>query len=183
MEIRKYLILLVTLFVAGCGGASGVRETLGLKQKSPDEFMVLSRPALVVPPDFKLIQPSVQSPVRENKMREQAKEMLFNSGESNEENNQTLGESALLRKAGTNTANKDIKNILREENNENEDKKDGMIESLIKPLNPGEEEPIIDADKEQARIDKNKAEGKTVTEGNVPTKKPGREGILNKILD
>lgn len=42
--------------LAACSGSS-VTETLGLNREAPDEFVVVSRPPLSVPPDFNLLPP------------------------------------------------------------------------------------------------------------------------------
>lgn len=51
--------------ISACGGASGIKETLGIGSRSPDEFRVVSRPPLSVPPQFNLRPPSAdaQSPI------------------------------------------------------------------------------------------------------------------------
>ena len=41
-------LLLAALAVSGCSGA---RQTLGLVRTSPDEFVVVAKPPLVLPPD------------------------------------------------------------------------------------------------------------------------------------
>ncbi|KJS38300.1 MAG: hypothetical protein VR70_10355, partial [Rhodospirillaceae bacterium BRH_c57] len=46
--------------LSGCGG--GVKETLGLNRQAPDEFQVVSRPPLAIPPEFKLRPPEPGAP-------------------------------------------------------------------------------------------------------------------------
>lgn len=67
MRLSRVSVLLVTcslLSLTACGGSS-VKETLGLGRKAPDEFKVVSRPPLSVPPQFKLRPPSstAESPI------------------------------------------------------------------------------------------------------------------------
>ncbi len=52
------------LALTACGGSS-VKETLGLSRKAPDEFKVVARPPLSVPPQFNLRPPSAsaESPI------------------------------------------------------------------------------------------------------------------------
>lgn len=47
---------LCPVLIAGCSGAD-VKETLGLGRAGPDEFRVVSRPPLSVPPEFTLRPP------------------------------------------------------------------------------------------------------------------------------
>lgn len=44
------------MMLAACSGSS-VSETLGINRQAPDEFVVVSRPPLSVPPDFNLLPP------------------------------------------------------------------------------------------------------------------------------
>src|SRR5690606_13648940 len=58
--LRRSATLLIcgglALALAGCG--DNVRRSLGLTKQSPDEFRVVSRAPLVVPPSFNLRPPS-----------------------------------------------------------------------------------------------------------------------------
>ena len=55
MMTKRHFALLCLLALAACGG--DVKESLGLNKEAPDEFVVVSRPPLVVPPDFDLQPP------------------------------------------------------------------------------------------------------------------------------
>lgn len=67
LEKRLYVGLSICSLIAlsACGGASGIKETLGIGSRAPDEFRVVSRPPLSVPPQFNLRPPSseAQSPI------------------------------------------------------------------------------------------------------------------------
>lgn len=67
LEKRLYFGLSVCSLLAltACGGASGIKETLGIGSRAPDEYRVVSRPPLSVPPQFNLRPPSseAQSPI------------------------------------------------------------------------------------------------------------------------
>jgi hypothetical protein len=49
----------LTVLLAGCGGMT---EALGLGRNPPDEFAVVERPPLVLPPDFHLRPPLPGAP-------------------------------------------------------------------------------------------------------------------------
>jgi len=51
--------LLVVLFVSGCGT---IKNITGKGKNPPDEFAVVQRPSLVVPPEFALTPPSPGEP-------------------------------------------------------------------------------------------------------------------------
>jgi hypothetical protein len=70
------LIGMITL--AGCGG--DVKETLGMTRVAPDEFRVVSRPPLTIPPQFSLLPPSVDAtPPGVTPTTEYAREMVLGS--------------------------------------------------------------------------------------------------------
>ena len=59
----KSSILLATcslLALTACGGGT-VKETLGIGHKAPDEFRVVARPPLSMPPQFNLRPPSANA--------------------------------------------------------------------------------------------------------------------------
>lgn len=47
---NKLLVAVMALLVLG--GCTGVKDKLGLAKQSPDEFMVMSRAPLSLPPDY-----------------------------------------------------------------------------------------------------------------------------------
>ncbi len=57
MKIFRFLATCSLLTLTACSGGT-VKETLGIGQKAPDEFRVVSRPPLSVPPQFNLRPPS-----------------------------------------------------------------------------------------------------------------------------
>ena len=54
MTLRLLTVAALTLAVSACGG---FREQLGLEKQSPDEFRVVSRAPLTLPPDYSLRPP------------------------------------------------------------------------------------------------------------------------------
>ena len=52
IRITSYLLLFTIFFLGGCGEET--RKTLGLGKRQPDEFQVLRKAPLVVPPNFTL---------------------------------------------------------------------------------------------------------------------------------
>jgi hypothetical protein len=115
--MRRAPILLAALAVSlplATGGCSNVRETLGLTKQSPDEFKVVSRAPLSMPPDYNLRPPTPGAPrPQEGTPRDQAQQAVFQYsetgvpadaippiGEGEAESAQSSGESALLQSAG-----------------------------------------------------------------------------------
>jgi PBP1b-binding outer membrane lipoprotein LpoB len=87
-----------TLLLTGC--ADKVKKTLGMERTTPDEFSVVERAPLTVPPDFNLMPPSdgADMPVSGEVV---AKELVLGS-QSNapKANGSSAAENLLLQKAG-----------------------------------------------------------------------------------
>lgn len=54
--MKKTLVLLV-MIPALLGGCSNVKKTLGMERNQPDEFAVVERAPLTMPPNFNLLPP------------------------------------------------------------------------------------------------------------------------------
>lgn len=111
---RRFVAVVVVLSafaLTGCGGES-VGDALGLGRRSPDEFQVVQRPPLVLPPDFRLRPPEPGAPpALEATTREQAQVAL--TGEAIPSAPPTPGQQALVAAAGP--VEPDIRNIVAEE--------------------------------------------------------------------
>src|SRR3546814_3989738 len=59
MTARLLIVAGLALAVSACGG---FRENLGLTKQSPDEFRVVSRAPLTLPPDYNLRPPEPGAP-------------------------------------------------------------------------------------------------------------------------
>lgn len=76
LAFMKHSVWIVALLaLSACGG--DVRESLGLTRESPDEFVVVSRPPLAVPPEFKLIPPEPGKQGPRHSTEDMAKSALF----------------------------------------------------------------------------------------------------------
>lgn len=190
MKLFKSTILLAlcttTLAVSACESGS-VQRTLGLKKHTPDEFMVMSRPPLAVPPDFNLQPPSETDIRSQSQVRDEAKKVLFSGAkaENKASGNISTGERSLLNQAGTHDGNPSIRTVLDSEYSAAHEvpaEEKGMLEKLVAPLTPEKKDPLVDIDKEEERLTKNKEEGKPVTEGDVPVNDGKSKGMVNELL-
>jgi len=101
----------VALVTTGCASAS---RALGLQKSAPNEFNILTKAPLVVPPEFNLRPPAVgESSAANNYSEETAREALLGEVDSAEPSN---GEIALMAKAGVNRANAEIRLAIDGEN-------------------------------------------------------------------
>lgn len=195
---------LSTVALAGCTGNT-VRHTLGLERNNPDEFQVVSRPPLNVPPIYYLRPPTDTaegvSPAEAKAAAilqdravntENAMQSGGNSGYMpdtavvgvGESSLGSAGESSLLNAAGAEKAQTNIREELKAETTPPLEKPADQ-KSWSDKLNPFKkakkaDETTVDAAKEQERLKKNREEGKPVTEGDVPNEPA--PSILDKVF-
>lgn len=194
---RHLPYLALTLALAACTNA-GVRDSLGLNREAPDEFVVVSRPPLSVPPEFELRPPRPGEAPRVPTAESQARKQLLGTEKAPTELDDNAPESDtavapvitsdaatgatsnFLRKAGADTADGTIRDKLGQD----------MIappkveaKSLYEELaGPETKEPVVDAKKEAERLRSNKDSGKPVTEGDVPNAKEKPDSVIDKIF-
>lgn len=191
--------------LSACTG-NEVRQSLGMKRNNPDEFQVVSRPPLSVPPVYHLRPPS-DEPIAQVPASERAEALVvegrelsrFRRPEDREYQTSetavtpvttnalgTQAESVLLQNAGVTAANPQIRTVLDSETRENapvpQEKR-----SLTDKLKRGwfvkdEGESVVDAAKEQQRISENKAADRPLTEGETPVVDTKDKGILDSIF-
>ena len=113
---RAAMVGTVLLVVAGCD--TTVQDTLGLGRRSPDEFQVVRRAPLVIPPDATLRppQPGAVSPAQPDPSRE-ARSILTGDETPASPGSLSPGEQALLA-ASPVAAEPDIRSRIVAENGE-----------------------------------------------------------------
>jgi hypothetical protein len=86
MRARHYSCLIGFIALSPLlGGCEGIRESLGMGKHPPDEFQVVSRAPLSIPPDFNLRPPEPGAPrPQEGTPRDQAQSAVFNSASQGE---------------------------------------------------------------------------------------------------
>lgn len=194
--------LLCMTSVTGCG--SDVKDTLGMTRVSPDEFRVVSRPPLTVPPQFSLRPPSVDAnPPGMVPTTEQAKEMVLGGTQTGEidnalaqrpsaqgstdasnpiSGNVTEADKRFLQQFGVTEADPTIRQQLIEERVTKQlvEEEESWWEVLS--VKPKPKDPTVNAGKEYDRIQENKDAGKSVTEGETPVRESKDLGILGRIM-
>jgi hypothetical protein len=180
-------LALGTLVLSGCGSA---RQTFGLDRTPPDEFSVVTRAPLAVPPEYKLRPPEPGAPrPQESDARQQAASAVFGSSPQTRQQAAassaavTTGESAFLAQAGATQAPQGIRTIVNQDAVTAAAQDRRFIDSLLfwqKQEPPG---TVVNARQEQQRLRENAALGKPVTEGTTPVierrRKAPLEGLFN----
>src|SRR5262245_60089379 len=193
--MRRTPILIAALAVAlplATGGCSGVKESLGLTKQSPDEFKVVSRAPLSMPPDYNLRPPTPGAPrPQEGTPRDQAKQAVLGIapdyvpppiGEGESETAQSSGESALLQSAGATGVDPNIRQLVDTETAEDEADSRTLADTLIFWREPEPYGTVVDPALEQKRINENQALGQPVTEGETPTVVRKEKGALEGLF-
>lgn len=178
------------------GGCSSVKEQLGLTKQSPDEFKVVSRAPLSMPPDYNLRPPTPGAPrPQEGTTRDQAAAAVFGYpgvglqpdqippiGEGEAEAAQSSGESALLQSAGAGGVDPNIRQLVDSETAEDEADSTTLADTLVFWRDPEPYGDVVDPAAEQKRLQENAALGKPVTEGDTPVIVRKQRGMLEGIF-
>jgi hypothetical protein len=193
-HLAPLVLLMLPVLLTGCETA---RDALGLNKKAPDEFAVVTKAPLVLPPEFGLRPPEPGAPrPQEVSARERAQAALGGrSGEAagqlgpvartgNTQNVQrSAGESVLLQQAKASNPDPDIRRKVNDEFTQLAERDRRLVDRLVFWQKPQEAAgTVIDPSREAQRLRENAAQGKAVTTGDVPTVKRRERGILEGIF-
>ena len=181
---KTFALLTASAVVLALSGCGSVKKELGVGRQSPDEFMVVKRAPLTLPPDYDLRPPSADSAPPAQLAANQAKTQMLGSAGGDVE--KATADQALLGKMGATNANPDIRNTI--------DKENGYIaldnKKLVDKLVFWEEDDgsdaaaptsVVNAEKEAARIKQNQADGKPLNQGDVPVIEK-KKSTIDKIF-
>lgn len=207
MKIKSITLLVMVLSLAACTGRE-VRETLGVNKSAPDEFRVVSRPPLSVPPEFTLRPPAPgQEPLLEGDREREAQSLILGDDYSDvgEKRFLTLGdvapakrvetaldpvfssslesaaEATFLSNIGASGADPEIRTKLYEERSAKP--VDDDASPLERWLGLSESSSVVDPEAESARIKENIEKEKPINEGEVKTLDSKEKSVLDKLFD
>lgn len=188
MTFRLLVASSLVLGVAACGGFD---EQLGLTKQSPDEFRVVSRAPLTVPPDFSLRPPEPGAPrPQEGTPTQQAERAVFRNSAGVQPvgaqaviaPNRSTGERSLLAAAGAQNADPDIRVIVERETNQINDESDQFVDALVFWNDQPQAGTIVDPQAELRRLQENSALGQPATTGATPQIERRRKAPLEGIF-
>jgi hypothetical protein len=163
------LLFVATIALAGCSSA---KDKLGLTKKSPDEFAVVKRAPLSMPPNYTLRPPSPGAPRPQEQSPEQAaRQTVFGAeGQAAYEAQATGNDATFLNKAGAAKADPSIRRKIDSETAVLNEQEKPVVKRLLGMDSP-EQAPanVVNAKEEAARLKSNKEKGKPVTEGETPS--------------
>ena len=170
---KKLALALALATLAGCGGT--VQESLGLGKRAPDEFQVVRRAPLVLPPDYNLRPPTPGAPpAQQQDTAAQAEAILTGQPPpARTEARQSQGELALLGQSPV-EAEPGIRQVLVAENQELVNLDDSRFLFILnfqrRALQPTE--PVIDPVAERQRLQQSGA-----ATGSVVTMRTGSQPL------
>jgi hypothetical protein len=174
---RSFLFLgIATLFLAACGE---VREDLGLGRNPPDEFAVVERPPLSMPPDFSLRppRPGASRPQAVD-TDQQASAAVFGDKASLRAQEPSVGEKALLESTGAAKADPGIREIVDRESAQKVIASPHLVQRLIDWTDRENPVTTVDAAAEAERIKTAKENNQPVTSGATPVIEKQTSGWL-----
>ncbi|MDP7548449.1 MAG: DUF3035 domain-containing protein [Alphaproteobacteria bacterium] len=203
---QRHLGLAVAAVLAlGLSACDTLREQAGLTKKAPDEFTVITKAPLVMPPDFSLRPPRPGArPRQEVTPRARARAALLSAGK---ESRATAGraqqagrnviagaagkvsnvkpsgaELALLRKAGALGTDSSIRQIVNRETTVLAEKDSSFADRLLFWRKKAPFGSTVDAGKEAQRLRQAAAAGDAPNKGETPIIKRRKRGLLEGIF-
>jgi hypothetical protein len=184
-------LLAILVLFAALGGCDTIRKVAGLDKTPPDEFTVISRAPLDLPPDFSLRPPQAGAlRPQETTPTQQARQTVFRAGEKSDAavttalavGNRSSGEVALLKQAGAGESDPNIRQIVNQENSKLLESDRSFTDRLIFWKTPAEPGVVVDPTKEAQRLRENASAGKAATEGETPTIERKKKALLEGIF-
>lgn len=191
------LMLVAPLLLAGCSGGS-VQRALGMGKRSPDEFAVVSRAPLIVPPDFDLRPPRPGEPRPQvGTAGDQARAQLLEQSASSTSTSlaaagspaspaaptTSAGQQALLQEAGATNVNPAVRQQIAAENQSLAAVEGELFNRLLAWREPVTLGATVDAPAESERLIANRAEGQPPTAGDTPSVVERRQSPLGVLVD
>ena len=184
-------LLMASGLVLGLAACSGFNEQLGLTKQSPDEFRVVSRAPLTLPPDYALRPPAPGTPrPQEGTPTQQAERAVFRNaaGPSGLPTQTAInpdlspGERSLLSAAGAANADPNIRLLVERETNAINEESDRFVDLLVFWNTQPPAGTIVDPAAEVRRLQENAALGNPVTTGPTPQIERRRRAPLEGIF-
>jgi hypothetical protein len=188
-HLRRTAVVATGCLLLATGGCEQVRNTFGLNKNPPDEFRVVSRAPLALPPEYQLRppQPGATRP-QEGTPRDQASQTIFGrDGEAERDvvqsaNGLTAGERALLTRAVADEASSDIRQVVDAETRQLNEEAQSFVDTLVFWREPQSPAQVVDAESESRRLQENAAVGEDASRGETPTIERRKRGFLEGIF-
>ena len=169
------LVSLISCAALSLGACESTKKQFDFSKKAPDEFAVVKRAPLEMPPDYALPAPRPGAPrPQEQSASDLARNAVLGEEAQKQiatENGVSQGEAVLLQKSGAVNASPAIRAQVDEETAEIIKDETPGIDTLKKMVGQTPAEPateLVDPAAEVNRIKQNKAQGKPISTGKTP---------------
>ncbi len=157
---------IAALVLAACGD---VKQDLGLGRSVPDEFAVVDRPPLSMPPDFSLRPPTPGAPrPQEVDLTQHASETLFAGASSSSGSAPSDAEKALLTQTGADKVDPGIRTTINREAAQKVTASDHLLQDLLWWKKDPSAAAVVDAPGEAQRLKEAKDKGEAPNAGATP---------------
>ena len=113
MSLNRVIVATALIGMVGLTGCASSRKALGMTKVTPDEFRVVSKAPLVVPPDYSLRPPAPGEPrPQELQPESAARNALLGQREAEQ---RSVGEKMLVAKAGAEKADPLVRYVVDDE--------------------------------------------------------------------
>ena len=183
--------------LSGLAACDTFKEQVGMTKKAPDEFTVLTKAPLVMPPDFSLRPPrrGAKRP-QEVQPQETAKAAILAASKGAGQTDKastgatdkgtaaqpTGGELALLQKAGAKESDASIRQIVNRETSVLAEKNKSFADRLLFWQDKPAYGAAVDAGKEAKRLREAAAAGDPPNKGETPIIKRRKRGWLEGVF-
>lgn len=183
--LRVALLAAAALSLLGC---ETIREAAGVTKEPPDEFAVVTKAPLIIPPDFKLRPPKPgAAPTNQISPTDTAEAALFGVDDPAQAaaalpGNFSPEEREMLAKSGGISADPSIRKQIASDEKKMEATNDSFTDELLFGAPDPYKGAPLDADAEAQRIDAAKAQGQQIAGTSPPAKaaKPTDSATISK---
>ncbi|WP_395019456.1 DUF3035 domain-containing protein [Dongia sp.] len=192
------LPLALALVLPAITGCSSTKEMLGLTKRSPDEFQVVSRAPLSMPPDYSLRPPTPGAPrPQEGTTTQQAQNIVTGYqqsggtmspdqippiGEGESTSTESAGESAFLQSASLSGIDPNIRKTVDAETSADQDASQSFLDDLVFWRAPEPYGTVVDPVAEQKRMQENQALGQPTDTGETPIIERKKKGLFEGVF-
>jgi Protein of unknown function (DUF3035) len=190
-------LILGLLMLNACARGT-VQNALGMGKRSPDEFAVVSRAPLILPPDYGLrpprpgeSRPGVDTPAERARASlvgpatpsaTRVDQEVLAAAFDDRSPTESPGEQALVAQLTTGPSDPDIRRKIAEENVQLAEVEQALFTRLLMWRDPQALGTTIDPAAETQRLRANRIEGRPLTEGESPVIVQRRKSLLQGFL-
>jgi hypothetical protein len=172
---RGAVLLAAGLSLMSC---DTIRDAAGITKEPPDEFAVVTKAPLIIPPDYNLHPPKPgAAPLNQTSPTQSAQAALYGDDTAavaaSINGNYSQAEKMLLAQSGAATADDSIRRTIAADNSKAEDTGTLTDSLLFGGSATSTSDKPLDADAEKARIDAAK-------NGTKPSEKPAEKATIDK---